>query len=350
MPLVTSREGGVAAQGHLTCRPPVGYPAQLAATCDPEVERGADSLGCERQAVPRRVTGEEDLAVCRLAQLVRDPVALVANRIAVQVARQPNGGVLDPNAGVEGANAHPDLVVGGEAPAVAGGHVVAVDPDLQLPRGSARVHLQPARERRVHGLVAVGAEHASPTKAVDDQRGVQVATVGMHGRASPPVDLCRLELGVTALEQQLAQGRIVEGRERPRKVHAGGDMRGVNRQVAEGLLDRCAGSHRIEPLGGSRAGRGLALPDLVTVDDQDPRPRTRQLSRHREAGEARPADQHVAVVPQGCSFRAALRAPSWHLGRGYFKWRWASGARTPRMRRGAVRCREGRAAHVVCHS
>ena len=150
----------------------------------------------------RRVAGEEDAVLGRVPQLVGDPVALVADRIAVQVARQPDGRLLDADAGVERADADPDLVVGGEAPAVAGGHVAAIDPDLQVVGGSARVHLEPARERRLNGLVAAGAEHAAPAQAVDDQRRPQLAPIGLDPTASPeaagPLTCCGLELGVAA--------------------------------------------------------------------------------------------------------------------------------------------------------
>jgi hypothetical protein len=129
-----------------------------------------------------------------------------------------------------------------------------------------------------------------------------------------------LSRGLGALEQELAQRRVVEGGERPRKAHAGGDVRGVNHELVEGLLDRPSGSHRVEPVRGRGARRSLALPDLVAIDDQDPGAGARQLACHRETRKARPADQHVAVVLQRCSLRAALSASRWHRRREYFKW------------------------------
>ena len=85
------------------------------------------------------------------AQLVRDPVALVAGRLLAEVLGQQHGGLLDVEAGVERADADPHLVAGGEGPAVAGGHVAAVDPDLEVLAAARRVDLEPARERRVGG-------------------------------------------------------------------------------------------------------------------------------------------------------------------------------------------------------
>jgi hypothetical protein len=100
-------------------------------------------------------------------------------------------------AGVERPDPDPLLLGGGEAPAVAGGHVVAVDPDLEVVAGALRVDLEPARERRVGGLVAaVGGEDPPPAERVDDQRGGEVAAVGVDGLPAPPADLGGLELGV----------------------------------------------------------------------------------------------------------------------------------------------------------
>ena len=60
---------------------------------------------------------------------------------------------------------------GGEGPAVAGGDVAAVDPDLEVLAAAAGVDLEPARERRVGRLVAVaGGEHPAPAERVDDER------------------------------------------------------------------------------------------------------------------------------------------------------------------------------------
>ena len=77
---------------------------------------------------------------------------------------------LDVEAGVEGADADPHLVIGRERPAVAGGHVAAVDPDLHLLAGAAGMDLEPARERGVGRLVAVAVgEDPPPAERVDDE-------------------------------------------------------------------------------------------------------------------------------------------------------------------------------------
>ena len=67
------------------------------------------------------------------AQLVGDPVALVAHRVALEVLGQLHRGVLHVEARVEGADADAQLVARREAPAVAGGHVLR---SIQISRSS----------------------------------------------------------------------------------------------------------------------------------------------------------------------------------------------------------------------
>jgi hypothetical protein len=136
--------------------------------------------------VPCRVTGEEDLVVDRGADLVRDPVALVADRVLAELGRQPDGRLLHVVARVERPDPDAQLVVGGEAPAVARGHVGAVDPELEVAARPMRVHLEPARERRLGRLVVVvGAENTAPAERVHDQRRGQIAPVGVHDDIAP---------------------------------------------------------------------------------------------------------------------------------------------------------------------
>src|SRR3954464_8834933 len=98
---------------------------------------------------------------------------------------------------VERADADAHLFAGGEAPAVAGGDVAAVDPDLEIGAGAIWVHLEAARERRVRRLIdAVARQHAAPPKSVDDQGRGQVTSVGQHGRAGATIDLGRVELEI----------------------------------------------------------------------------------------------------------------------------------------------------------
>jgi hypothetical protein len=132
LPLVSIREGGVAAQRGLRARPAIDDASQLAPAGDAEVEGRADPFRGKRQAVSGGVAHEEDtVGGCR-TKLVGDPVALVANRVALEVAGEPDRRLLDVKARVERTDADAYLLGGGEAPRVAGGYVVAVDPDLQL--------------------------------------------------------------------------------------------------------------------------------------------------------------------------------------------------------------------------
>ena len=193
-----------------------------------------------------RVAGEEDAALGRAAQLVGDPVALVLVRRLAQVLGEQHRRVLDVEARVEGADPDPQLVLGGEGPAVAGGDVPAVDPDLEVLAAARRVDLEAARERRVGGLVAVAAgQHAAPAERVDDQRRADRAAVGVDGQltAAVPargasVDLRRLECGVAVRPEQLADLPVVEGREGPGKVVAGGSVGRVDDELARSAAAR----------------------------------------------------------------------------------------------------------------
>ena len=119
------------------------------------------------------------------AELVGDPVALVAHRVALEVVGEEDGRVLHVEARVERADADPRLLAGREGPAVAGGHVAAVDPDLEIVAGAGRMHLEPARERRVGRLIARRGEHAPPAERIDHERRRNLAAVGRHARSDP---------------------------------------------------------------------------------------------------------------------------------------------------------------------
>ena len=300
LPLVRVVELGVAGRRRLAVLPAVDDAAQLAAQGDAEVERGADALGAERQAVPGRVAGEEDAALGALAQLVGDPVALVADPVGVEVFGQQLGRLAHVEARVEGADADAQLVAGGEAPAVAGGHVAAVDPDLEVLAAALGVDLEAARERRVGRLVAVAVgQHAAPAERVDDERGGDHAAVGVDrdravavGRGRPAVHLGGLEAGVAVAPEQLAELAVVEGGEGEGEAVAGVAVRGVHQQRVEALALGVHQAQRFHPHGGDAAGRGLALADLVAIDDQHVgarirpargRPRDRRSWRRRSA-------------------------------------------------------------------
>ena len=88
-------ERAVAGQRLLARDRPGERRPQLAAERKREVERRPDPFGGQRQAVPGRVADEEDAVLGRRAQLVRDPVALIADRVAREVAGQRDSAVLD---------------------------------------------------------------------------------------------------------------------------------------------------------------------------------------------------------------------------------------------------------------
>ena len=134
----------VAGERQLAGPPALQHIGELPSARQAEVQSGADALGGQRQAVAGGVADEEHSVLGRVAQGVGDPVALVANPVSVEVAGQPLGRLTNVEARVERADADPQLAVGRKAPAVAGGDVGAVDPDLQVLASPERVNLEPA--------------------------------------------------------------------------------------------------------------------------------------------------------------------------------------------------------------
>src|SRR4051794_5897408 len=132
LPIVRVDELGVVTQRRLAILGAVHHRPELVTQLDPEVEGGPDPLGGEGDAVPGGVADEEDPVLRPRPKLVRDPVALVADRRALQVVGQQHGGVLDVEAGIERADADALLVARWEAPAVTRRDVAAVDPDLEV--------------------------------------------------------------------------------------------------------------------------------------------------------------------------------------------------------------------------
>jgi len=166
-------------------------------------------------------------------------------------------------------------------------------------------------------------EHASPAQCVDDQRRADVPAIGVDrdgaALASAAVDFGGLERRVAALSPQVgAQGLVVEGGEREGQGPAGGSPWGVGDQPVEGLADGVRQAEVLEPSGRCGAGRGLALPDLVAVHEQDSRAARSQLARHRQAGERGAADEDVDRAGQGRPLCAAFGGPDRHGGRLYF--------------------------------
>ena len=132
-----------------------------------------------------------------------------------------------------------------------------------------------------------------------------VAAVGVHRVARAALDLRDLEARVALLPQLLAQRPVVERRPRPRQAVARGPVRRVEGHALELLADRAADAHRLQPRRRDRAGAGLALADLVAVDDEHVGAAARQLAGDREPGEAGAADQHVGALGERRALLAA---------------------------------------------
>ena len=185
-------ELGVSAGGLIAASAALEHGAELAARPRAEVERGPDPLRGQRQALAGRVAGEEDAPFGRGAELVRDPVALVADLLSAEVGGEQIGPLADVVTRPVGAGPDPQLLARGEAPAVAGARVAAVDPDLEVVAVSSRMDLQRPGQRRVDRLeVVTGGEDPPPAERVEDQRGVDRAAVGLDRQVLSVRRRCR---------------------------------------------------------------------------------------------------------------------------------------------------------------
>ena len=137
--------------------------------------------------MPGRVAREEDVVLGRAAQLMWDPVALVADGREAEVAREAHRGLLDVMRGPEGADADAQLVARREAPRVAGADIGGVDPELQILAAPARMDLQAAREAGVGRLDRRGVgKHAPPAESVDDERRAHLAAIRLNDGPGAP--------------------------------------------------------------------------------------------------------------------------------------------------------------------
>src|SRR5436305_3400332 len=85
-------------------------------------------------------------------------------------------------------------------------------------------------------------------------------------------------------------------------------------EPVERLADRRLEAEVLQPVGGRGARAGLALADVVAVDDEHVGAAAGQLPRHREAPEAGPADQHVEAPGERCSLSAPFCCAHRHQG------------------------------------
>jgi len=312
-------ERAVAGQGLLARLAAGDDVGQLAAQREAEVEGGADALGGRREAVAGAVADEEDAVLGPGADLVWDPVALPALGGDADIGGELERRLLDVVLGVEGPDADAQLAVGRERPRVAALDVLRIDPQLEVGSGRVGVDLQAAREPRVGRLdVGSGGKDPPPAHGVDDERGAQVAPVGVDGVAGAggrAFDRRGLELrrALRLLAQQGADAAVVERRERPRQGPAHTAPGHVDDEVRERLLDGAHEPEVLEPLRRRGARARLALADLVAVDHQHAGRRPRQLARDGEPREARSADEDVPLTVQRCALVTPLRRSNWHV-------------------------------------
>src|SRR3954468_10261431 len=253
---------------------------------DPEVERRADPLAGEREAVAGAVAGEEHAVLGRGPEPMREPVALVADGVDVQPAGDLLGRLLDVVARLVGADADALLALGRHRPRVALADEAAVDPHIEIDASAVRMHLEAARDRRLGRLdILPRRQDAAPAERVDNERRSQGSAIRRHKNGAdslPPggivvcgyvfapsaVHFRDLETRVALLPQRAAQLAVVEARPAPGQPEARGPVRRVERHARDLLPDRALDAHRLKP-GRRRGARGRrALADLVAVDDE----------------------------------------------------------------------------------
>src|SRR5581483_3425199 len=71
----------------------------------------------------------------------------------------------------------------------------------------------------------------------------------------------------------------------------------------------------MQPVGWDAACRRLALSYLVAIDHENVGATARELARHGQTGEARAADQNIAVPVERRARVAAFGRPCWHSGK-----------------------------------
>ena len=86
-------------------------------------------------------------------------------------------------------------------------------------------------------------------------------------------------------------------------------------ELAERLPQGTLQVERLEPAGRNPTRGGLPLADLVAIDQQNVGAAASQFARHREPGEARAADQNVAIARERGPLDAPLGRSPWHCER-----------------------------------
>ena len=185
-----------------------------------------------------------------------------------------------------------------------------------MPGPDVGVDLEPAGDRRLRRLVALGGQHPAPAERVEDERRADVAAVRVDDVTGPPVHLRGREPGggPALLPQPPAQLRVVERGPAPREAESRAAVGSPEAHAGDLLPARRLDAHRAQPRRGRGARRGRALADLVAVEDEDVRPRPGQLPCRRQAGERGAADEHVGPLARGkgSAVLAAARRPAGH--------------------------------------
>ena len=206
----------------------------------------------------------------RRAQPVGKPVALVADGWPPEPLGQLDRRLAHVVARLVRAHAHALLAVGRHAPPVAVAHQRAVDPDVEVDPAAGRVHLEPARQRRIGRLGGPRAPSRASTPPPERRR--PAARSARRGRSAPARRGGRRRWRSRSGRRtaRTAAGTARRSRTPPSSTAAGSapTRAACGRPCRQLWRDRGRQPHRLEPGQRRRARGGGALADLVAVHQQ----------------------------------------------------------------------------------
>ncbi len=148
-------------------------------------------------------------------------------------------------------------------------------------------------------------QHPPPAERVDDQRRAQLAAVGVHGGPSRPVTVA-VSNSSSGSSPAPTAARTARGSRTSRTTTAaasGPCDRACARRISSKLWrQESIELERLQPQRGHRAGRGLALAELVAVDHEHPRAASRRApARPRARRSSRRIRARHSRAPSGCA-------------------------------------------------
>ena len=124
-----------------------------------------------------RVSNKENRVLDGRPQSVREPIALVPNRLKLETLSQPVGRLAYMTAGRVGRHPHARFAGRGDPPSVPAPHERALDPNVEILVLTIWMNLESPRQRCRRWLVPAPTEHAPPPQSVNHKWRLEYATV-----------------------------------------------------------------------------------------------------------------------------------------------------------------------------